>query len=481
MKKLLIANRGEIARRIIRTAHKMGIKTVAVFSEADRNALFVREAYEAVCIGQASSKESYLNIEKIIAAAKQTQADAVHPGYGFLSEREAFSQAVQDAGLIFVGPSPNSIRLMGDKISSKQCARTMNVPLLPGTENSVSDPALAKTKAIEIGLPVIIKASAGGGGKGMRIVYHVDQLEEQIGLASREALSSFGDGSVFIEKYLPAPKHIEIQIIADKHGNTFYFHERECSIQRRYQKVIEEAPSPSLNAQLRKEIGEAAVRIAQSCNYSGAGTVEFLLDESMNFYFMEMNTRLQVEHPVTEMITGYDLVELQIKIARNEVLSFKQSEIPMNGHAIEARINAEDPYSEFLPSIGVLTEYEIPQGVGVRVDDAYMKGQEIPIHYDSMIAKLIVHAQDRRMAIEKMKDALHDYRIEGVNTIIPYTQFILNHEEFIQGTMTTKFVEHTFQEFLNSSMDFEESEAASLVAFYHFLREYKKVKVPTRK
>ncbi len=477
MKKILIANRGEIARRIIRTAHKMGIQTVAVFSEADRDALFVREAGEAICIGPAPSKDSYLDIDKIISAAKATHADAIHPGYGFLSERESFSQAVADAGLCFIGPSPYSIRLMGDKMASKECARKMEVPMLPGSENSISDLQAARELAMQIKLPVIIKASAGGGGKGMRIVHDYGDLEENIRMASSEALSAFGDGAVFIEKYLQAPKHIEIQIMADMHGNICYLFERECSIQRRYQKVIEEAPSPSLDQELRAKIGETAVRIARSCDYTGAGTVEFLLDESKQFYFMEMNTRLQVEHPVTEMITGLDLVELQIRISRGEKLPFDQAQLSYKGHAIEARVNAEDPENDFMPSVGVLTEYEIPVGERVRVDDAYMKNQEIPIYYDSMIGKLIVHARDRIEAIEKMKMAIKKYRIEGVQTILPYTEFILNHEQFVQGNMTTKFVEATWHEFKSVNYVEIEEEAASLVALRYFLDHLQEVKV----
>lgn len=469
MKKLLIANRGEIARRIIRTAHLMGIKTVAVYSEADREALFVQEAYQAVCIGPAPSKDSYLSIEKIIAAAKSTGADAIHPAYGFLSERAAFSQAVVDAGLTFVGPSAYSINLMGDKIAAKKCARSMDVPMLGGTQEAVTDIDECKRVAIQIGFPVLVKAAAGGGGKGMRIIHHESEVEEQIKLASNEALSSFGDGAVFIEKYLAAPKHIEVQLIADNHGNVCYLFERECSIQRRHQKIIEEAPSASISADTRKKIGEAAARMAKSCNYSGAGTVEFLLDEDQNFYFLEMNTRLQVEHPVTEFITGLDLVELQIRIARGETLPFTQEELSMTGHAIELRVNAEDPYNDFTPSVGVLDKYQVPQGKGIRVDDAYQQGQEIPIFYDPMIAKLIVYGQSRIEAIERMKSAIKDYHIEGIHTILPYGEFILRHPDFINATMTTKFAESTMQEFLSGNIQHDEEEVACIVGLRAYL------------
>jgi acetyl-CoA carboxylase biotin carboxylase subunit len=476
MKKILIANRGEIARRIIRTANKMGILTVAVYSEADREALFVQEANEAICIGPAPSKESYLDINKIIEAAKKTNADAIHPGYGFLSERANFSQAVFDAGLEFIGPSASSIHLMGDKIEAKKCARAMDVPMLGGTKESVTDINVCKQIAKEIGYPILIKAAAGGGGKGMRIVYDEAAMEENIALASNEALSSFGDGAVFIEKFLTAPKHIEVQIIADKHGNVCYLFERECSIQRRHQKIIEEAPSVSITSEVRKQIGEAAVRMALSCKYHGAGTVEFLLDDQQKFYFLEMNTRIQVEHPVTEFITGLDLIELQIRISRGEKLPFKQEDLTINGHAIELRVNAEDPYEDFTPSIGVLTKYKIPAGDGIRVDDAYCEGQEIPIYYDPMIGKLIVHGKTRIEAIQKLKSAIKNFTIEGIQTSLVYGEFILRHPEFINASMTTKFSENTMQEFLTENTFVKEEELACIIGLEVYLKELNKLK-----
>ncbi|MDQ3142003.1 MAG: acetyl-CoA carboxylase biotin carboxylase subunit [Bacteroidota bacterium] len=477
MKKLLIANRGEIARRIIRTAKKMGINTVAVFSEADRSSLFVQEADEAICIGPASSSESYLNIKKIVQAAKLTNANAIHPGYGFLSERAAFSKAVTEAGFIFIGPSHKSIEMMGDKLEAKKCANEMKVPILSGSGDAMSDIPSCKAFATKIGYPVLIKATAGGGGKGMRVVHEESNLVEQLELASSEAMSSFGNGSVFIEKYLIAPKHIEVQIIADQLGNCCYLFERECSIQRRHQKIIEEAPSPSISEEVRKEMGEAAVRMAKSCNYSNAGTVEFLFEDG-KFYFMEMNTRLQVEHPVTEGITGLDLVELQIEIARGHMLPFQQSELKIAGHSIEVRINAEDPYVDFTPSTGYLNTYRIPKGDGIRVDDAYAEKQEIPIHYDSMIAKLIVHASTRELAIQKMKQALSEYVIEGIQTIIPYATFILNHKKFQDATMDTTFVRTTFDEFLQTGEDNPDLKAAAMIAIHAYLEKFNKVRVP---
>ena len=476
MKKLLIANRGEIARRIIRTAHKMGIRTVAVYSDADREALYVQEAYEAIHIGPAPSKESYLNMDRIIKAAKDSGADAIHPGYGFLSERAEFSKRVAEAGLEFVGPSAYSINLMGDKIAAKKCARSMNVPMLAGTPEAITDINECILIAKEIGFPVLIKAAAGGGGKGMRIVHHEDELEEQVTIASNEALSSFGDGAVFIEKFLTAPKHIEVQLIADKHGNVCYLFERECSVQRRHQKIIEEAPSASISEEVRKEIGEAAARMAISCNYHGAGTVEFLLDDQQKFYFLEMNTRLQVEHPVTEFITGLDLVELQLRIARNEKLPFTQAQLSRHGHAIELRVNAEDPYNEFAPSVGVLTKYTIPKGEGIRVDDAYQEGQEIPIYYDPMIAKLIVFGQTRIHAIEKLKASIKQYQIEGIKTNLHYGEYILQHPDFVNATMTTKFAEQTMDDFLSGNLEHKEEEVACIIGLLAYLREKNLVK-----
>ncbi|MFM7217654.1 MAG: acetyl/propionyl/methylcrotonyl-CoA carboxylase subunit alpha, partial [Bacteroidota bacterium] len=395
MKKLLIANRGEIAIRVMRAAREMGIQTVAVYSEADRNALHVRYADEAVAIGPAASSQSYLVMDKILQAAKDTGADAIHPGYGFLSENADFADKVAAAGLIFVGPSGDSMRQMGSKLAAKATAEKHGIPLVPGTAKAIESVEEGKAIAEKVGFPLLIKASAGGGGKGMRVVNAIGEFEEQMKLAVSEAISSFGDGAVFIERYVASPRHIEIQVLADNHGNTVYLFERECSIQRRHQKVVEEAPSSVLTPQVREAMGKCAVQVAKACNYSGAGTVEFLLDDQLNFYFLEMNTRLQVEHPVTEYITGLDLVKEQLKVARGEKLSFRQEDLKIQGHAIEIRVCAEDPQNNFLPDIGRLNTYRIPQGPGVRVDDAYEEGMEIPIFYDPMIAKLIVYGATR--------------------------------------------------------------------------------------
>ncbi|HEY0896281.1 MAG TPA: acetyl-CoA carboxylase biotin carboxylase subunit, partial [Sphingobacteriaceae bacterium] len=399
MKKILVANRGEIALRVMRSAREMGIRTVAVFSEADRDALHVRFADEAVCIGPAASSQSYLSGARIIEACRATGAEAIHPGYGFLSENAAFAREVRDAGLILIGPSPEAMEIMGNKLSAKAAALKYRIPMVPGTEEAITDVADAKRRAQEVGFPILIKAAAGGGGKGMRIVEGPDHFEEQMNLAVSEATSAFGDGSVFIERYVSSPRHIEIQVLGDTHGNIIHLFERECSIQRRHQKVIEEAPSSVLTPEIREEMGRCAVDVARSCNYTGAGTVEFIVDENLNFYFLEMNTRLQVEHPVTEMITGIDLVKEQIRIARGEKLSFRQEDLRISGHAIELRVYAEDPKNNFLPDIGTLETYKLPQGPGIRVDDGFEQGMEIPIYYDPMIAKLVVYAENRQEAI----------------------------------------------------------------------------------
>jgi len=445
IKKLLVANRGEIALRVMRSAREMGIKTVAVYSEADRNALHVRFADEAILIGLPPSSESYLKMDKIIAAAKQTDADAIHPGYGFLSENEDFAQLCADNNVIFVGPSAKSIELMGSKLGAKAAVAKFNVPLVPGTSEPITDIRAAKKLAKEIGYPVLIKASAGGGGKGMRVVENEKEFEEQMERAVSEAISSFGDGAVFIEKYVTKPRHIEFQIFGDQHGNVIHLFERECSIQRRHQKVVEEAPSAILTPALRKAMGEAAVNAAKACNYYGAGTIEFILNEKLDFYFLEMNTRLQVEHPVTEEITGIDLVQLQIKIAQGEKLPFKQEDITMKGHAIEVRVYAEDPSNNFLPDIGTLQTYTRPQGHGIRVDDGFEEGMTIPFYYDPMIAKLICYAETREAAIEKMIRAIQDYHITGLETTLGFCQFVMKHEAFRSGNFDTKFVETYFK------------------------------------
>jgi len=442
--KILVANRGEIALRVMRSARELGIKVVAVFSEVDRQALHVRFADEAVCIGPPPSSESYLRIDKIIQAARQTGADAIHPGYGFLSENEDFAQQVEDAGIIFIGPSAKAIELMGNKLAAKEAVAKFNVPLVPGTSEPITDVAKAKKIAADIGYPVLIKASAGGGGKGMRIVEHEKDFQEQMDRAVSEATSAFGDGSVFIEKYVSRPRHIEFQIFGDQHGNVVHLFERECSIQRRHQKVVEEAPSSVLTPEKRKRMGEAAVNAGKACGYYGAGTIEFILDENLNFYFLEMNTRLQVEHPVTEEITGLDLVKLQIKIAEGEKIPFKQEDLKMNGHAVEIRVYAEDPANNFLPDIGTLKTYKRPQGHGIRVDDGFEQGMEIPFYYDPMIAKLICHADTREAVIEKMIRAIDEYEITGLETTLGFCKFVMEHEAFRSGNFDTRFVQNYF-------------------------------------
>lgn len=445
IKKILVANRGEIALRIMRSAQEMGIETVAVYSEADRHALHVRFADEAVFIGPPSSSESYLKMDKLIRAAQQTGADAIHPGYGFLSENDDFAQRVEDSGLIFIGPSAKSIALMGSKLAAKAAASKFNVPLVPGTSEPITDVQSAKKVAAEIGYPVLIKASAGGGGKGMRIVESDHEFQQQMERAVSEATSAFGDGSVFIEKYVTQPRHIEFQIFGDKHGNVVHLFERECSIQRRHQKVIEEAPSSVLTPELRHAMGEAAKNVARAADYYGAGTVEFILDGQMNFYFLEMNTRLQVEHPVTEMITGIDLVKLQIKVAEGEKIPFTQEELAMRGHAIEVRVYAEDPSNNFLPDIGTLVTYKRPNGNGIRVDDGFEQGMSVPFYYDPMIAKMICHAENRQQAIAKTIRAIDEYEITGLETTLGFCKYVLQHEAFQSGNFDTKFVEKYFK------------------------------------
>ncbi len=465
IKKLLVANRGEIALRIMRSAKEMGIKTVAVFSEADRAALHVRFADEAICIGPPPSSQSYLVMEKIIAAANETGADAIHPGYGFLSENEAFARKVKEVGLIFIGPSAESMEIMGSKLGAKAAVAKFNVPLVPGTAEPISDITAAKKIAKEIGYPILIKASAGGGGKGMRIVESESEFEEQMERAVSEAISAFGDGAVFIEKYVAQPRHIEFQIFGDQHGNVVHLFERECSIQRRHQKVIEEAPSSVLTPELRKKMGEAAVNAAKAANYYNAGTIEFILDDKLNFYFLEMNTRLQVEHPVTEEITGLDLVKLQIKVAEGEKLPFIQEDLKIHGHAIEVRVYAEDPANNFLPDIGTLKTYKRPQGHGIRVDDGFEQGMAIPFYYDPMIAKMICHDETRERAIEKMIRAISEYEITGVETTLGFCDFVMHHESFRSGNFSTKFVESFFKpEILKSNFTEEEEMIAGVLA-----------------
>lgn len=467
IKKLLVANRGEIALRVMKTAKDMGITTVAIYSEADRSSPHVKYADEAVLIGPPPSASSYLLGDKIIEICQQMQVDAIHPGYGFLSENAEFARKVAENGLIFVGPSPESISTMGDKLAAKAAVSEFNVPLVPGTDGVISDIDTAKAKAREVGYPVLIKASAGGGGKGMRVVENEAELEEQVNRAVSEAVSAFGNGAVFIEKYIGSPRHIEIQVLGDQHGQIVYLFERECSIQRRHQKVIEEAPSAILTDSMRKAMGEAAIGVAKACNYYGAGTVEFMVDEHRNYYFLEMNTRLQVEHPVTEEITGIDLVKEQIHIAEGKPLGFTQDELSIRGHAIEVRVYAEDPANNFLPDIGLLQTYRRPQGPGVRVDDGFEEGMEIPIYYDPMIAKLTTYGSDRDEAISRMLRAIDDFEITGIETTLGFCRFVLNHDAFVSGEFDTKFVQKHFKpEYLQGDENADLEKLAAVLATY---------------
>ncbi len=476
--KILVANRGEIAIRVFKTAKKLGIKTVAVYSTADRNAPHVEEADEAVWIGEAPSNQSYLLGDKIIEVAKSLKVDAIHPGYGFLSENANFSQKVSDAGILFIGPKPYAIRTMGSKLAAKESVKKYNIPMVPGIDQAVSDPQKAIKIAGEIGFPILIKASAGGGGKGMRIVDKESDLESQMQRAISEATSAFGDGSVFIEKYIDSPRHIEIQILADSHGNVVHLFERECSIQRRHQKVVEEAPSAILTEDLRNKMGEAAVSVAKSCDYLGAGTVEFLMDAQMNFFFLEMNTRLQVEHPVTEWITGLDLVEEQIKIAEGEALSFSQNDLKIKGHAIELRVYAEDPLQDFMPSMGRLTTYKSPVGENIRVDDGFREGMEIPIYYDPMLSKLVTYGKTRQEAISKMIEAIDKYEVEGIETTLGFGKYVCQHKAFQSGKFDTHFVKKYYTPKRIHSFYKEEATMAAKMALKLYLEEKQKVKLP---
>jgi propionyl-CoA carboxylase alpha chain len=426
------------------TAKRMGITTIAIFSDADAEAPFVQFADEAYYIGESPSSKSYLNQDKIIKLCLENDIDAIHPGYGFLSENADFVKKVELSGINFVGPRSGSMRIMGDKLMAKATVESYGIPLLPGTDGAVEDIEEAKRLSEKIGYPVLIKASAGGGGKGMRIVDNEEEFEEQMGLAVSEAKSAFGNGEVFIEKYITSPRHIEFQVLSDTHGNYIHLFDRECSIQRRHQKVIEEAPSSVLDDDLREIMGKAAIKVAKSCDYVGAGTIEFLLDENKKFYFMEMNTRLQVEHPVTEWITGIDLVEQQIRVARGEVLSIKQNDISINGHAIELRVYAEDPRNNFLPNIGEIKLYKHPKGEMVRVDSGYKEGMKIPLYYDPMISKLITYGKTREEAIDNMIDACQEYKIVGPITTLGFGRFVMMHEAFRSGNFDTHFVKNHF-------------------------------------
>ena len=478
MKKILVANRGEIAIRVMKTARKMGIKTVAVYSEADRNAPHVRFADESVCIGEAPSNKSYLLGEKIIEEAKKLDVDGIHPGYGFLSENADFAEKVEKNNLIFIGPKSGSIKTMGDKLAAKEAVKGYDIPMVPGVDRAVTDPKEAVEIARQIGFPILIKAAAGGGGKGMRIVEKESAVQEQMERAISEATSAFGDGSVFVEKYITSPRHIEIQVLADSHGNVLHFFERECSVQRRHQKVVEEAPSSVVTPQLRERMGQAAIMVAKSCDYLGAGTVEFLVDGNLNFYFLEMNTRLQVEHPVTELISGVDLVEQQINIARGEAISLKQEDLKINGHALELRVYAEDPMNNFLPSVGNLSTYKIPVGEGIRVDDGFEEGMDIPIYYDPMLSKLITYGKTREEAIQLMIEAIDNYKVEGAMTTLPFGKFVCEHEAFRTGKFDTHFVKNYYSpEKLEDAIE-EEAKIASLVALKIYLEDQKQLRVP---
>ena len=463
--KILIANRGEIAIRVMRACRELGIRSVAVYSEADRQSLHVRYADEAYCIGPGPSNQSYLLGDRIIEVCRQSGAEAVHPGYGFLSENAGFARALRAAGIVLIGPDPEAMEIMGSKIGAKQAVEKFGVPLVPGINEAIRDAASAREVAKKIGFPVLVKASAGGGGKGMRIVEREEDFESELQRAQSEALSAFGDDAVFIEKYVSAPRHIEFQVMADRHGNICHLFERECSIQRRHQKLVEEAPSPVMTAELRQRMGDAAVNVARACNYTGAGTVEFLVSGSGDFYFLEMNTRLQVEHPVTEMITGVDLVKEQIRVAAGLPLSFSQESLQINGHAIELRVCAEDPANGFLPDIGRITEYSIPKGPGIRVDDAMESGLEIPVFYDNMIAKLIVWAGSRDEAMERMQRAISEYRLKGIATTLPFGRFVMAHRAFREGNFDTSFIERYFTpEQLHLPLNEDEDAAAALAA-----------------
>jgi propionyl-CoA carboxylase alpha chain len=444
IEKVLVANRGEIAIRVMETCREMDIPTVAVYSDADKNALHARYADESVHIGESASSKSYLVMEKIIDAAKKTGANAIHPGYGFLSENATFAELCKDNDITFIGPPSNAINLMGDKTEARTLMESHNIPLPPGSTKALEDIEEAKKIAEEIGFPVLVKAAAGGGGKGMRIIYKPDEFESGIRGAKSEAKNAFGDDRVYVEKYLEEPHHIEIQIIADQHGNVIHLYDRECSIQRRHQKVVEEAPSPFVNDELREKIASTAIQSAKACGYYSAGTVEFLVDKNRNHYFLEMNTRLQVEHPVTELVTGVDLVKLQIMVANGDELPFKQDDIQLRGHAIESRISAEDPADQFLPSTGKITHFRQPQGAGVRLDTGVQEGSEVSINYDPMIAKLVTYGEDRPKAIARMKRALQTFELSGIETTIPFCDYVMKHESFVSGVYDTHFVKDHF-------------------------------------
>lgn len=477
IKKVLIANRGEIAVRIIRSCREMGIKTVAVYSEADRKSLHVRYADFAYFLGPSPSNESYLSITKILEVAKKSGADAIHPGYGFLSENAEFARRCSKEGIIFIGPSAQSISTMGDKITARQTMINAGIPVVPGTQKKIVGEKDVQTIVEEIGLPVMVKASAGGGGKGMRLVRHAADLLNAVKAAKSEARAAFGDDTVYVEKYIESPHHIEFQIMADKFGNTIHLCERECSVQRRHQKMIEETPSPLMTPDLREKMGNDAVKAAKAVGYEGAGTIEFLVDNNLNYYFLEMNTRLQVEHPITERVVGVDLVKLQIRVARGEKLPYAQSDIVQSGHAIECRINAEDTDNNFMPCPGLIRHITEPKGLGVRTDGYVYEGYEIPLYYDPMISKLIVWSRTRQGAIERMKRALHEYKITGVKTSIGFLKRVMNHPDFKNGQYDTHFIEKNLSDLLKNESDENTvcRDIAAIVAYIDYQRNVETV------
>jgi len=472
IKKVLIANRGEIAVRVIRACHDLGIQAVAVFSDPDRTALHVRRADEAVHLGPATPKESYLNIEKIIQAAKKTGADAIHPGYGFLSERAAFAEAIQKAGLIFIGPDPKVIDSMGSKIESRKIAEKAGVPLVPGIQHPLKDHDEAAVIAKKIGYPVLLKAASGGGGKGMRLVKAESELKNALTMAQNEALASFGDGAVYVEKYVEGPHHIEVQIFGDQHGNVVHLFERECSMQRRHQKVIEESPSPFITPETREKVCAMAVQLAKSVGYFNAGTVECLVDKYQNHYFLEMNTRLQVEHPITELVTGMDLVKLQIQVAQGEALPFKQEDLKQSGHALECRVYAEDPFHNFMPAPGMVVDMQYPLGPGIRLDNGIYPGFAIPLDYDPILSKLISFGANREEAIQRMQRALSEYRISGPKTNLYFHKRALEMEDFVRGNYDTHFIDKHLSEILQVPRE-EKTKALMAAALAKFLEENK--------
>jgi acetyl-CoA carboxylase biotin carboxylase subunit len=478
IKKILIANRGEIAIRIMRTCREMNIESVAVYSEADRTSLHVRYAHEAYLIGKPPSNESYLNIEKIIEVTKKCGADAIHPGYGFLSENANFARRCKEEGIIFIGPTPEVIVQMGDKIMAREAMTNAGIPVVPGTTSAISDENEVLKIIKDIELPIMIKASAGGGGKGMRLIKKESEIISAVRAARSEALSSFGNDAVYVEKYITSPHHIEFQILADQHGNVIHLFERECSIQRRHQKMIEETPSPLMTPELRKKMGQSAVDAAKAVNYTGAGTIEFLVDNNLNYYFLEMNTRLQVEHPITERVTGVDLVKQQIKIAEGNILEYKQEDLFQRGHSIECRINAEDPDNNFMPSPGKIYKISEPLGLGVRTDGYVYEGYEIPIYYDPMISKLIIWGKNRDEAINRMRRALYEYKITGIKTSIKFLERIMSNPNFIEGNYDTHFIENNYDLLMENSNSNESTDMVVVAAFIDYLQKISSTNEP---